>query len=278
MSSKRLFVSRFTKSFALSLFLIFSGSAYAAGTDSTKVASGAKTAAAPVAGNIEQGKTLFEANCASCHAVHTVVVGPALKDVTKRRDLPWIKKWVKNPAAVIASGDAYAVKLAGEYKGAGVMSSFASLKETDVEAIMAYVTDESGKTPTTAGPTQTPGGGNGGGSGVSQSFVNAILIAFGVVLFLIVIVLALILSVLRKYMKTKDGEFNEDEKYLANQSFNLQPLIKSTGFKFVVAFLLFGLVGKTTLDNLMNIGMQQGYAPKQPIPFSHKLHAGKYKN
>ncbi len=26
-----------------------------------------------------------------------------------------------------------------------------------------------------------------------------------------------------------------------------------------------------------NIGYNTGYAPKQPIPFSHKLHAGDYK-
>jgi hypothetical protein len=31
------------------------------------------------------------------------------------------------------------------------------------------------------------------------------------------------------------------------------------------------------LDGAYGVGIQQGYAPKQPISFSHKLHAGEYK-
>lgn len=47
-----------------------------------------------------------------------------------------------------------------------------------------------------------------------------------------------------------------------------------------------GLIGLTILvlmttacDSLKwgNIGYNQGYAPEQPLPFSHKLHAGQYK-
>ncbi len=273
MSSKRFSLSRFSKAFAVSLCLIFSGNVFA-DTTSTAAGADAKAAGGAVAGDVALGQTVFEANCASCHAVHSVVIGPALKDITKRKDIAWIKKWIKNPAAVIASGDPYAVKLAAEYKGAGVMSAFASLKEAEVDAILAYVeTAPEPPKPGAGGTSKVPSD----GSGVSSTFVNFILIVFVFILILLVVVLGLILSVLKKYLSTKEDTFNDDEKYLANQSFGLEPVIKSTGFLFVVGFLVFGLLGKATLDNLMAIGIQQGYAPKQPIPFSHKLHAGKYK-
>lgn len=40
---------------------------------------------------------------------------------------------------MIASGDPYAVKLAAEYKSAGVMSAFPDLKEDDIECIISYM-------------------------------------------------------------------------------------------------------------------------------------------
>ena len=37
------------------------------------------------------------------------------------------------------------------------------------------------------------------------------------------------------------------------------------------------LVTKALIDGAFNVGVHQGYAPKQPIAYSHKLHAGEYK-
>src|SRR5690606_26922930 len=45
----------------------------------------------------------------------------------------------------------------------------------------------------------------------------------------------------------------------------------------VIGFLIFALVilgGYTTVNNAIDLGRQQGYAPEQPIKFSHALHAG----
>ena len=33
---------------------------------------------------------------------------------------------------------------------------------------------------------------------------------------------------------------------------------------------------KAVINGLYSVGVQQGYAPKQPIAFSHKIHAGQY--
>jgi len=222
---------------------------------------------------ISAGEALFKQNCSSCHAVHEVVVGPALKDVTKRRNIAWLKDWVKNPAKVIASGDAYAKKLADEYKSAGVMSGFASLKDEEIVHIMAYVKKESSKPPVVV---KKEDGGTGQGQKQDNGFVNLILVGLGVVLVFIIIVLGLILTILKKYILQKD-DLTESDKYITNQKLDFSAVFKTVAFKLVLGVLFAGFMGKVTLDNLMSIGIQQGYAPTQPIPFSHKLHAGKHK-
>ena len=98
------------------------------------------TAAAPAGGgDAAKGEALFKNNCAQCHAVTDErVVGPGLKGASGRHDMGWLVKWVKNSQAVIASGDAYAVKIYNEYSKAQ-MTSFPNLSEDDVKGIFAYV-------------------------------------------------------------------------------------------------------------------------------------------
>jgi hypothetical protein len=43
-----------------------------------------------------------------------------------------------------------------------------------------------------------------------------------------------------------------------------------------VLFLVAAIGFKAVINGLYSIGVQQGYAPKQPIAFSHKIHAGQY--
>ena len=65
---------------------------------------------------ITAGGQIFNANCKACHAVDRKVVGPALGGVYDRApSIDWIKRFVKNSSAVIASGDDYAVNLYNEY-------------------------------------------------------------------------------------------------------------------------------------------------------------------
>lgn len=92
--------------------------------------------------NAEKGHQLFENNCASCHNIHKVMVGPALKGITERRNMKWIVKWVQNPSKMIASKDPYAVKLAADFKSAGIMTGFPALTQKDIENIVAYISTE----------------------------------------------------------------------------------------------------------------------------------------
>jgi hypothetical protein len=43
-----------------------------------------------------------------------------------------------------------------------------------------------------------------------------------------------------------------------------------------MTFVFTAIVLKTVIDGLFNVGVHQGYAPTQPIAFSHKVHAGDF--
>ncbi|MCB1191663.1 MAG: cytochrome c [Leptospiraceae bacterium] len=46
---------------------------------------------------VERGKATFELKCTACHKFDEKVVGPALKDVTRRRTPEWIMNMMLNP-------------------------------------------------------------------------------------------------------------------------------------------------------------------------------------
>jgi mono/diheme cytochrome c family protein len=104
----------------------------------------------------EEGKKLFKANCAACHAVDRKMTGPALKNVWERwESQEKIISWTRNSQALIASGDAYANQLFNEWNKS-VMSAFPQLSDDQIINILEYyVQGESLGTfaAATAGPT-----------------------------------------------------------------------------------------------------------------------------
>ena len=60
----------------------------------------------------------FQQRCGMCHTIGGGrLVGPDLKDVTKRKDREWLEHFILNPKAVIDSGDAYALELQQNSRG-----------------------------------------------------------------------------------------------------------------------------------------------------------------
>jgi mono/diheme cytochrome c family protein len=222
---------------------------------------------------IAQGETLFRENCMSCHRIHEKLVGPALKNIYDRRDMDWIKAFIKNSQAVIASGDEYAVNLYNEYNQT-VMTSFA-FEDEEIESIVAYIRAETEKGPETAAVATADGEVVAQGSGVPESYLNAIAIGLIFVLVLILIVLSLIVSLLVRYLKANE-EISEEDKELVTSKVSASQIFKSKAFIGFATFVFVALIGKVVLDGLFMVGVQQGYAPKQPIAYSHALHAGEY--
>ncbi len=221
---------------------------------------------------VAAGEALFIANCTSCHAAATdeVVVGPGLKGILERRSIEWLIPWIKNSQAVIASGDKYAVDLFAKYNKS-VMTSFA-FSDAEIKSIFAYV--QSAKPPQKLAELVTPGGTTPPPS--DGGYFNVLLVVLSFVLVLIFTVLILLLSVINRFLGQKT-DLDEADKELMGQKFEPFKLFQSRPFVTGVTLLFVLILSKAGMDSMIDVGMQQGYAPTQPIPFSHKLHAGEYK-
>jgi len=225
---------------------------------------------------IAKGEQLFnEWACNTCHRVDQKLVGPALQGVYDRRSLDWIYAFIQNSQKVIASGDAQAVALYNEYNQLQMPSH--DLEDEQILAILAYVRDYEENPPVveTAAADSATGEGAVAQGGIPATYLNVIIAALVVVLVLILIVLGLIIGVLKKYLQDKEG-ISEEDKEVVNERFDLMAFFKSPTVIGIVTFLVIALAAKNVIDGLYTIGVQQGYAPKQPIAFSHKLHAGQY--
>jgi len=222
---------------------------------------------------ISAGEALFNGNCKACHRVKVKLVGPALAGFDGRvPSVAWVLGWVRNSSKVIASGDDYAVKIYNEYNKSQ-MTSFTSYTDAQILSILAYVKAEAAKPDVAAAPAAGAGPATGEPS-VPTAYLDAILIGMLLILILLVIILALIISALKKYLDQK--ELPEEEKEVVRAPFTVGTIMQSRGFIFLVCFVVAAVAFKSVIDGLYSIGVQQGYQPKQPIAFSHKLHAGTY--
>jgi mono/diheme cytochrome c family protein len=222
-------------------------------------------------GDPAAGETLFKTNCLSCHNTNGVVsVGPGLKGIEERRDAAWIKKWVNNPAAVIASGDKYANDLYVKYNKLN-MTAFPSFGDAEVKNILAYVKKSNEVVAVVPGPVPVGGGEDTGGG----KFFTTIMIAMFFIMGLVLIALLAVLNLLNKLAK---GDGAGDLKTTSFSTDNIKNTFKNLGANTTIRsaiIWLFVLLGtKATLDGMFSVGVHKGYAPKQPINFSHKLHAG----
>lgn len=102
------------------------------------------------AGNAGQGKSVFDQKCASCHSIGGgKLIGPDLKGVTGQRPHDWLINFITTPDKVIASGDATAKQLVGEY---GMPMPNVGVSQQQAEDILAYIQQQSG------GAAAPPGG------------------------------------------------------------------------------------------------------------------------
>ena len=222
---------------------------------------------------IANGESLFNANCKTCHRVHQKLVGPALANVYDRApSIEWLKAFIRNSAAVIASGDEYANNIYNEYNKTQ-MTAFTGLKDDQIMSLLAYIKAETEKGPPVAA-TPAAAGGEGGGSGVPSEYLNVILVGMLLILVLLVIILVFLVSALKRFLDQK--ELSEEDRELVHSPYTFASVTRSAGFRFILIFIIGSLGFKAVINGLYSIGVQQGYEPKQPIAFSHKLHAGAY--
>jgi mono/diheme cytochrome c family protein len=220
-----------------------------------------------------EGETLFKANCVSCHAMNSKQVGPALQGVHTRRSEEWLLKWIKNNEKLRASGDKDAIAIYNEYGGAA-MNSFENLSDDQIKSIITYFKEWTPPAPKVAA----------GGEAATETTSFYSNNTLYILLFLI-IVLVILLYVLNKTKRTlkstvAEVEKSSDEAASAPSEFQekiayYKKRINPTIFKMAVGtVILGGLAAYGFYFGVTEVGVQQGYAPEQPIKYSHKLHAG----
>lgn len=220
--------------------------------------------AAPESGDAAQGKNLFNSLCAACHKMDANSIGPPLRGVAERRDQEWLHSWIKNSQSLIAAGDEQAVEIYNEY-GQTAMPPFPQLSDMDIDNILAY-TSETKQAPAEKQAGGDASGGQSGG-GVSTDIILGILIF---VLLMLLAILFLVNKTLRRFAVASGVELPVRPKrtpiwksFVANQ---FLVLVSAVILLLVAGYMMYGF--------FMQVGVDQGYQPVQPIHFSHKIHAG----
>ena len=209
----------------------------------------------------QDGKALFNAKCASCHAIDKQLVGPALKGVEDRwDDKKMIYEWVRNSAALIKKGYPRAVAVYNEYNKVQ-MTAFPELKDQDIDAILAYInTGGAAK----AGTAMTAAPADGAPGAAEESDSNLL---YGI-LTLILAVIALILL-----------QVNSNLRKIADETENVRsaepiPFYRNKAYIAILAIVLFLVGGYLTFQSSQGLGRSKNYQPEQPIFYSHTVHAG----
>jgi len=223
------------------------------------------------------GKALFKANCAACHHPDKLVVGPALRGVQKRWADAGVKdeiyNWIQNPKKTLDAGIPYVKTLVEQYNAKGVaLMTAQALNKEEIDAVFTYIETSGGTT--TGAPAGVP-------QAHPESFFNEVPKGEGrwlwvVVLGVIFAVIALSMGGVRRQLsRARLASLNrplpEETTYsgeIRNWMWKNKKLVSVLGFLLVLFMLSLGWY------SLKNIGVYEGYKPKQPIWFSHEVHAG----
>lgn len=226
------------------------------------------TPAAAVAtqgGDPIKGKEIFNANCAACHKLDAKATGPALRGVGAKYDKAWLYKWIKNSADLIKSGDAQAVKVYEENNKVA-MTAFPQLSDADIDNIIAYTMEPKAVAVAAVSTEKVPGTAD-SADGISN---NIVLGALSLVMAILVVMLFLVNNVLKKVAAANGINVTPKEptlpiwKAFAKNQFLV--LVSAIFLLLAGAYFIYGY--------LMQIGVDQDYAPVQPIHYSHRIHAG----
>ena len=212
-------------------------------------------------GDVKAGEALYKSNCAACHKLDKKGVGPALRNVAEKYERDWLYKWISNSQGLIKSGDSKAVALFAEYNNS-VMTSFPGLSNTDIDNILAYTSLPKPEPKIAVAPVTASNNDDGN----LQNIIFAVLV---LILLLLVTMFYLVAKSLTKLSQANGVEEKTESKkplwkvFVQNQ---FLMLVSAILFLLVAAYFMFGF--------FMQIGIDQGYAPVQPIHYSHKIHAG----
>ena len=211
------------------------------------------------------GKKLFNANCAACHKVNKKAVGPALRGVSAKYEKEWLYTWIKNSSAMIKSGDDQAVAIWKEYNKSA-MTAFPQLSTIDIDNIIAY-TDYIPPAPAVvvSDSAQTIKS----DSGIANEIILG---ALGFVFIILIFMLILVRRTLLRIAIASGVDITPPVKPKRVPIW--KAFVQNQFIVFVSVILLLLSSAYFVYGFLMQIGVDKGYMPVQPIHYSHKIHAG----
>ena len=215
--------------------------------------------------DIAKGKSLYNANCASCHKLNKKLIGPALKGVSAKYDKEWLYAWIKNSAAMIKAGDEQAIAIYEEYNKVA-MNAFPQLSNEDIDNILAYTdyVPEPVATSTAVSGAQSSTG--------EPSLTNDIILGLLIVVLLVLVTMLYLVTKTLTSIAEKNGIKIDQPK---SEPFSIwKAFIKNQFLIFSSVVLLLLSSAYFAYGYMMQIGVDQGYMPVQPIHYSHKIHSG----
>lgn len=208
------------------------------------------------------GKATFQSKCASCHSPVKDVTGPklggVLGDAFYGGDIKKIEKWVYNVNSLIKS-DPHYVALKQQFGSQMTQFEPSDLSEKDIANIFAYVEQSW----TEFQNPKTPAGGEQGEAESSNQ--NAVI--FGVISLILAIIALILMQVNSNLKKMSD----DAEGILRPEPV---PFYRNKVYIAMIAVILFVGGGYLVTKGAIGLQRSKSYEPKQPIFYSHKVHAG----
>lgn len=214
----------------------------------------------------EKGKAIFKKECKSCHNANmkSDMTGPALGGAEERwENEEDLYSWIKNSQAMVASGHPRAVAIFNQWNKS-VMTTFTHLSDEDIASVLLYVNAvvDGG-----CGMYPCPVGGAGPVAAEEKATPSWIYGALVGLLAILALILSRVVSNMNYMVGVKDGSVTGKRP----------SILQAFTSKSVIGFLLLALIvgaAFTLLRHGISFGRQEGYAPQQPIAFSHAVHAG----
>lgn len=243
------------------ILVFFVVSVYSLQAQDTTASASAGNATAAAA----EGKQLFISKCQACHSgdMKSNSTGPALYGIQAQwEDQGKLHEWIKNNAKLIASGYPKAVEVSKI--SPTQMQAFPELSDSQIDAILTYIEEKgSGKLDAAAAGAA----GSAAGGATVQASDKQLNIIFGIISLILALVAGVLLYV------------NRHLKKLSNEADGLGdipsiPVYRNKYYLATAAILLFIVSGYFFTKGMINVNRQTNYEPKQPIFYSHKVHAG----
>ena len=212
--------------------------------------------------NTEEGEKLYKANCTACHHIDNKLIGPALRGVSDKYSEEWLIKWIKNSAEMIAAGDPDAIAIWEEYNKSP-MTAFPYFSDDDVRNILAYIEQAPEKQAVVATTSV-----DGGALIVEDQTSDYLILTIAIVLLLAIAGLWKIKNTLKEVAGEESEDLFSSIITLVNAFLARKSLV------ILTVFIILGFGVNSAWNLMLGVGVTKGYAPEQPIAYSHKLHSG----